>query len=58
MDARGLAYGLAADIEAEPVTANGVRAEWTAAPNDARDAALMYLHGGGYVIGSRSPVVI
>jgi len=52
IDARGLAYGLAADIEAEPVTANGVRAEWTAAPKDARDAALMYLHGGGYVIGS------
>jgi epsilon-lactone hydrolase len=52
IDARGLAYGLAADIGVEPATANGVRAEWTATPKDARDAALLYLHGGGYVIGS------
>jgi acetyl esterase/lipase len=29
-----------------------VRAEWTSTPNDARDGALMWLHGGGYVIGS------
>jgi monoterpene epsilon-lactone hydrolase len=52
IDARGLAYRLAADVGVEPVTANGVRAEWTMTPNDARDAALLYLHGGGYVIGS------
>ena len=52
IDQRGSAYRLATDIGIEPVTANGVRAEWTTTPNDARDAALMYLHGGGYVIGS------
>jgi acetyl esterase/lipase len=52
IDQRGLAYRLATDIGIEPVTANGVRAEWTTTPNDARDGALMYLHGGGYVIGS------
>ena len=52
IDARGLAYGLAADVGVEPVTANGIRAEWTTTPKDARDAALLYLHGGGYVIGS------
>ncbi len=52
IDARGLAYGLAADVGVEPVMANGVKAEWTATPNDVRDAALLYLHGGGYVIGS------
>jgi epsilon-lactone hydrolase len=52
IDARGLAYRLAADVGVEPVTANGVKAEWTATPKDARDAALLYLHGGGYVIGS------
>ncbi len=52
IDARGLAYRLAADVGVEPATANGVRAEWTATPKDARDAALLYLHGGGYVIGS------
>ncbi|MGH7048600.1 MAG: alpha/beta hydrolase [Stellaceae bacterium] len=52
IDARGREYRLAADVGVEPVTANGVRAEWTTAPGDARDAALLYLHGGGYVIGS------
>jgi epsilon-lactone hydrolase len=52
MDARALEYGIAPDVTVEPVTANGVRAEWTSTPNDARDAALMWLHGGGYVIGS------
>jgi epsilon-lactone hydrolase len=52
IDTRGLQYGLAPDVGVEPVTANGVRAEWTATPSDARDAALLYLHGGGYLIGS------
>ena len=52
IDARGLQYGIAPDVGVEPVTANGVKAEWTATPNDLRDAALLYLHGGGYVIGS------
>jgi len=52
LDARGLAYGLPADVTVEPVTAGGVRAEWTATPGARRDAALLYLHGGGYVIGS------
>jgi epsilon-lactone hydrolase len=52
IDARGLAYGLPAGVKVEPVTANGVRAEWTWTQGDANDAALLYLHGGGYVIGS------
>jgi monoterpene epsilon-lactone hydrolase len=52
IDARGLAYGPAGDVAVEPVTAGGVRAEWTSTPNADRDAALLYLHGGGYVIGS------
>jgi epsilon-lactone hydrolase len=52
IDARGLAYGLAADVAVEPATANGVAAEWTLTPQAARDAALLFLHGGGYVIGS------
>src|SRR6266852_3903920 len=51
-DARSLEYGVAADVTVEPVTANGVRAEWTSTPRDGSDAALLYLHGGGYVIGS------
>jgi epsilon-lactone hydrolase len=52
IDARGLAYGLAGDVAVETVSANGVAAEWTATPGAARDAAILYLHGGGYVIGS------
>ncbi|HEY1300267.1 MAG TPA: alpha/beta hydrolase [Stellaceae bacterium] len=52
IDARGLEYRLAADIGVEPATAGGVRAEWTSTPADDRNAALLYLHGGGYVIGS------
>ena len=52
MDARGRDYGLPPDVTVEPVTANGVRAEWTATPGAAGDAAILYLHGGGYVIGS------
>jgi acetyl esterase/lipase len=52
MDSRSLEYKIAPDVTVEPATANGVRAEWSSTPNDARDAALIWLHGGGYVIGS------
>ena len=52
MDAGFSQYGIARDVTVEPVTANGVRAEWTSTPQDDRDAALLYVHGGGYVIGS------
>jgi epsilon-lactone hydrolase len=52
MDAAFSQYGIARDVTVEPVTANGVRAEWTSTPLADRDAALLYLHGGGYVIGS------
>src|SRR5258708_29891299 len=52
IDERGLAYGLAADVAVEKVTADGVPAEWTSTPGAARDAAVLYVHGGGYVIGS------
>jgi monoterpene epsilon-lactone hydrolase len=52
MDARGLAYDLAADVKVEKLSANGVSAEWTSTPNATRDAAVLYVHGGGYVIGS------
>jgi epsilon-lactone hydrolase len=52
IDARGLQYGLKPDVAAEPVTANGVRAEWTSTPGADGNAAILYLHGGGFVIGS------
>lgn len=42
---------LAEDITVQQVSANGIPAEWIAAPN-AGSAVVLYLHGGGYVIGS------
>jgi len=39
MDARALEYKLAPDVTVEPVTANGVRAEWTSTPNDGKRSA-------------------
>lgn len=52
IDARGLANKLADDVTVEPVSAAGVRAEWTTTPNAAANRAILYVHGGGYVIGS------
>jgi acetyl esterase/lipase len=40
------------DIKSERVDAGGVDAEWVTAPGAANDHAVLYLHGGGYVIGS------
>lgn len=51
-DARGRAFGVPAGVVVKPVDAGGVKAEW-ALPADADDRrAVLYLHGGGYVIGS------
>jgi len=40
------------DATATAVSAGGVPAEWIAAPGVANDRVILYLHGGGYVIGS------
>src|ERR1700722_18964531 len=52
IDQRGKDFGLAADVTVQTVDAHGVRAEWTSTPNADRSSAILYLHGGGYVIGS------
>jgi monoterpene epsilon-lactone hydrolase len=52
IDARGLEYGVAADVVVEPVSVGDLRAEWLSTPGADRNAAILYLHGGGYVIGS------
>ena len=50
--------GLFSDVEytvsavAEPVNAGGVTAEWITAPGAKLDRAVVYLHGGGYIMGS------
>jgi epsilon-lactone hydrolase len=41
-----------ADVICEKVSAGGVPAEWIAAPGAAADRVILYLHGGGYVLGS------
>ena len=40
------------DVVSEPVDANGVSAAWISAPGAAADRVVLYLHGGGYIMGS------
>lgn len=40
------------DIKQEKASAGGVPATWISAPNSSADRVVLYLHGGGYVIGS------
>jgi monoterpene epsilon-lactone hydrolase len=40
------------DVICEKVNAGGVDAEWIAAPGATADRVILYLHGGGYVVGS------
>jgi acetyl esterase/lipase len=40
------------DIVSSAVDVGGIVAEWVEAPEAAADRAVLYLHGGGYVIGS------
>jgi epsilon-lactone hydrolase len=46
------AFPSAGEVKCEPVDANGVKAEWITATNAAPDRVVLYLHGGGYVMGS------
>ncbi len=41
-----------AEADVTPVAVAGQPAEWVAAPGCLADRAILYLHGGGYVIGS------
>lgn len=45
-------FPVADDIRREVTSAGGVAAEWISAPNASEECTLLYLHGGGYVIGS------
>jgi epsilon-lactone hydrolase len=51
-DARAKAFGLPADVTIQKVKANGVQAEWLSTPDADPSSAILYLHGGGYVICS------
>lgn len=39
-------------VEVESIDADGVPCEWIWAPNAQQDRVLLYLHGGGFVLGS------
>lgn len=52
IDGMGAMNPLPADVITEAVNANGVPAEWTSVPGVDADRVVMYVHGGGYVIGS------
>ena len=45
-------FPIPADVKVEHVIQPPVLAEWLAAPGARDDDAILYLHGGGYVIGS------
>ncbi|HLW70327.1 MAG TPA: alpha/beta hydrolase [Candidatus Binataceae bacterium] len=47
-----VAERVAKDVTVTPVIAGGVPAEWIVAPGAADDRVILYLHGGGYVMGS------
>jgi epsilon-lactone hydrolase len=40
------------DVKSEPASAGGVDARWIAAPGADPNRVVLYLHGGGYVLGS------
>lgn len=52
MEAATAAFPVPEDANVTPVTANGVPGEWVAMPGASDKHAVLYLHGGGYVIGS------
>ncbi len=51
-DGMGQYFPVANDVSVDRVEAKGVQAEWVRAANANQDAVVLYLHGGGYIIGS------
>jgi acetyl esterase/lipase len=52
MDSLGDFFPVPGGIEVEPASVGGITGEWVRGKRARRDAALLYLHGGGYVVGS------
>lgn len=40
------------DVKIESINAGGVPAEWQIVPNAAEDKVILYIHGGGFIMGS------
>jgi len=51
-EAMTAAFAVPADVRVEPTRAGPVPAAWISTPGARDDAALLYLHGGGYLLGS------
>lgn len=47
-----VAFKVADDVGVEAVTVAGRNAEWIRAPGSQPERAILYLHGGGYIMGS------
>jgi monoterpene epsilon-lactone hydrolase len=52
MDTLADFFPVAEGTEVEPAKVGGIEGEWVRARRARNDAALLYLHGGGYVVGS------
>ena len=39
-------------MRSEPVETGGFQAKWISVPNVSADRAVLYLHGGGYIMAS------
>ncbi len=52
MEAMTAGFPIPDDVRVEQVDAGGVPSVWVAAPGARDDVAVLYLHGGGYMMGS------
>lgn len=50
--ARSLMPAIPDHVDVEPLAAAGVEGEWVATPDSRPDRVILFLHGGGYVMGS------
>ncbi|MEW6128461.1 MAG: alpha/beta hydrolase [Acidobacteriota bacterium] len=51
-DQMGQSFPLPAEVTLQPVEVNGVKAEWVKADLATEAKTVLYVHGGGYIIGS------
>jgi acetyl esterase/lipase len=52
LEAMAGTFALEPDVRVEPTTVAGMRAEWITTPAASPAHVILYLHGGGYVVGS------
>ena len=52
LEAMAGGFALEPDVRVEPTGIGAMAAEWITSPATADDRVILYLHGGGYVVGS------